>query len=135
MRPCLDCGQPAPGTRCDACRLAHARGVERQRDRPTTTRRGYGSRWKRLSRQARRMQPWCSRCGTELDLTGDHVVALAAGGPRLPRIDSGGLDVLCRRCNAAKGARTWGNTRDGRPSVPRPQAESRLQTAPGGDAA
>jgi 5-methylcytosine-specific restriction endonuclease McrA len=34
-----------------------------------------------------------------MDLTADHVVPVAAGGP-----EDGPLTVLCRGCNSAKGA-------------------------------
>lgn len=46
----------------------------------------------------------CLRCGRgepEVQLTPDHVVALAAGG----RNDIGNIQPLCRSCNSSKGAR------------------------------
>ena len=49
----------------------------------------------------------CSRClhpGSEDNpLTADHRIAMARGGNRLPEVNE--LEVLCRRCNSAKGAR------------------------------
>lgn len=105
LKPCIDCGQPAPGSRCTECKVERARaGYVRAADRRgTTAERGYGSRWRRLSERARARQPWCSVCGTSEDLTVDHLVPLAAGGPRHPRL--GDVIVLCRSCNSRKGAR------------------------------
>jgi 5-methylcytosine-specific restriction enzyme A len=40
-------------------------------------------------------------CGSTSDLTADHVVPLAAGGTH-----DGPRQVLCRRCNSSKGARS-----------------------------
>ena len=54
----------------------------------------YGRAWTTFSKQLRREQPWWSRCGTDEDLTVDHV---------LPGTGAGGYMVLCRRCNSAKG--------------------------------
>jgi len=48
---------------------------------------------------------WCPGVGVpphaDADLTADHVIAVAVVGS-----GDGPLQVLCRRCNAAKGART-----------------------------
>ncbi len=53
--------------------------------------------WRKLSKQMREAQPWCSFCGSGSDLTLDHVE---------PGKGSGGYMVLCRSCNSAKGARS-----------------------------
>ena len=62
---------------------------------PTTLlpRTRYGPAWQRLSKQLRDAQPWCSKCGSNIDLTLDHI---------LPGTGAGGYQVLCRRCNSAK---------------------------------
>ena len=44
--------------------------------------------------------PQCLCCGTEKDLTGDHVVSLKMGGDDWPS----NLQTLCGRCNKSKGA-------------------------------
>jgi len=54
LRPCLDCGEPTALTRCPEHR-------------------GYDAEWDRLSRRARRLQPWCSDCGSTEDLQADHL--------------------------------------------------------------
>lgn len=92
--PCLDCGQPSNGhTRCSACNRNH----EKTR-RPHTTARGYGTAWVRLVKQAIDAQPFCSHCGTEHDLTGDHIDPTIRQGPDL----ADNVQVLCRACNSRK---------------------------------
>lgn len=92
--PCIDCGEPSPTTRCPD-------------HQPTQTRpsraAGYDAAWDRLSRRARRLQPFCSDCGTRDDLTCDH-------SPEAWRRKNAGLpirltdvDVVCRPCNSRRG--------------------------------
>lgn len=97
-RPCLRCGEPTTATYCPACRPAD------RRDRTGDPR--WTARWRRLSRQARRLQPACSNCGATTDLTTDHRQPIAAGGPAFPNLT--GLDVLCRSCNSTKATRKPG---------------------------
>jgi 5-methylcytosine-specific restriction endonuclease McrA len=58
-----------------------------------TPRTRYGAQWDRLSKQLRQEQPWCTRCGSDQDLTVDHII---------PGSVEGGLMVLCRPCNSRK---------------------------------
>lgn len=44
----------------------------------------------------------CAFCGTDADLTVDHITPVARGGNGFPE----NLQCLCRRCNSQKGART-----------------------------
>lgn len=53
----------------------------------------YDGEWQRMSREARRAQPWCTICGDTDDLVLDHVI---------PGSHEGGLMVLCRLCNSRK---------------------------------
>ncbi len=104
-RPCLDCGvlvlnpEPNDGARCWKCRDSRRydhrpqRG-ERQND-PGASARGYDSRWQRLSKQARREQPFCAECGCPEDLTTDHLV--------WPARTLKDVQVLCRPCNSSRG--------------------------------
>lgn len=46
--------------------------------------------------------PLCLACGTDEDLSLDHVVPLARGG----RNDIGNMQVLCMPCNISKGTKT-----------------------------
>lgn len=120
LRPCIECGEPADGSRCTDHQLPSPPKTG------TTTERGYDQTWRKLSERARRLQPWCSDCFTTEDLTADHSERAwerkAAGKPIRLR----DTDVVCRSCNALRGrARPTGeDPRDRRPD-PRWQAESR----------
>lgn len=91
---CLDCGQPSPEPRCED----HARPT----NRPSRAA-GYDAAWDRLSRRARRLQPFCSDCGATTDLTCDH------SPEAWERKDAGlairlrDVDVVCRACNSRRG--------------------------------
>ncbi len=96
-RPCLTCGAiTRHGSRCPNCT------ARQERKRGTTTQRGYGSDWQARSRHITRLVGRCEACGAEHTatnpLTLDHVIAKARGGT------DDLVQVLCRRCNSAKGA-------------------------------
>ena len=97
---CSSCGwayeKPYSGDagRCPDCQ------TQRQQDRPTTTQKGLGSRWRKIARQQVMDYPWCAYCGATEDLTCDHVRPRALGGTA-----EGPLQTLCRTCNSRKGAR------------------------------
>lgn len=92
-RPCLDCGEPGPGTRCPDCQ--QHRPAERARG--TAHERGYDARWTRLSRRARRLQPFCTWCGAVDHLQADHL--------RWPARSLDDVRVLCQPCHATAPAR------------------------------
>lgn len=98
MKPCLRCGEPSDTSRCPDCRPKD----ERPRDRVTRANR---SAWKNLSKRLRKLQPWCTACGSPGDLTVDHIDPLDAGGDPY---DLDNLQVLCRSCNTRKHAGTLG---------------------------
>lgn len=76
MKPCLSCGEPIDDGRCTDCRPT---------DTDMTTERGYDHRCRVLSERARKLQPFCTTCGTTADLTTDHspeaCLRKAAGKP------------------------------------------------------
>ncbi len=123
-KPCLVCGEPSARSRCPEHRLddhhqtAHARG--------------YDARWRRLSAKARRLQKFCTDCGTTTDLTADHSPEAwrrhGAGKP-IRLVD---IDVVCRPCNARRG-RARGLDPKGAGQRPEGKAKSRSQF-PGGAA-
>lgn len=87
----------------------HAREQNRHvaRTKPTAVTRDWTERRRRaaaVTEHRRRHGSWCPGwqrpAHAALDLTADHVVAVAAGGD--PR---GELIVRCRSCNSAKGMR------------------------------
>lgn len=100
MVPCLVCGEPSKGSRCDEHR------------KPSAT--GRGRRWTELSRRMRRRQPWCEIClrskeEVEADGEGlevDHIVPLFKGGAMY---DPANLRVVCGPCNRrAQRDELWG---------------------------
>jgi hypothetical protein len=106
LRLCLDCGVIAEGSRCPQ----HAAERERQRTSAKRQRRPAADQAER-ARRAAVVDEWVRTRGyvcpgwrrephASVDLTADHVVAVAAGGR-----EDGELGVLCRACNGSKGAR------------------------------
>jgi 5-methylcytosine-specific restriction enzyme A len=109
LRPCVDYGEISEAARCPQ----HARDLK-----PSRHERGYGNAWARLSKRARRRQPWCSDCGSQDDLTVDH-------SPEAWERHEAGLEitldlvtVVCRSCNGRRG-RARPMSDEGR--VPAPQ--------------
>jgi 5-methylcytosine-specific restriction protein A len=110
LSACLGCGTPATSTRCEQC-APEARREQQRRDdarRGSATARGYDAAWSRLSARARRLQPWCTDCQTtgtaDNPLTADHLPGSwdkRAAGKRLTLSD---VEVVCSRCNIARGA-------------------------------
>lgn len=96
---CLGCGEPADGTRCPECKAEH----ERTTGRPTREQRGYDKRWRRLSERARRLQRFCTDCGTAEDLTADHSPEAWARRARGLSIRLQDVEVVCRPCNSRRG--------------------------------
>lgn len=99
LRPCLVCGEPTNGPRC----LEHT--IDTQ---PSAAARGYDWQWQKLSKQARRLQPFCIDCGATTELQCDHSpeawAAKAAGKP----IKLSMVDVVCGPCNVKRGAARGG---------------------------
>jgi 5-methylcytosine-specific restriction protein A len=106
MQPCVTCGEVSDGPRCEE-------------HRPTTTdlrglsyrQRGYDSRWDRLSRRARAIQPFCSDCGTTERLTADHTPEAWRRKAEGLEIRLQEIDVLCNDCNVRRGSSRPGSAR------------------------
>lgn len=117
LKPCLVCGDVSAQSRCAEHRLP-------DRKAPAAAR-GYGPAWTRLSKRARRLQPWCSDCGSTHDLQLDHTPETWArhdAGLPIRLEDTGG--VCCGPCNRARGqARPRGGTPSAPPNDPRPKAK------------
>jgi len=135
VRPCLEpsCGVPTgnPGGRCPECTAARQAATDARRG--THTKRGYDARWERLSRRAIALSPVCEDCGHtgswENPLTADH-----ARWPARSLADVAG--VVCRRCNARRGAargpraRTRATSSDEGATVPRPRGVTLARPLP-----
>lgn len=110
---CAECGQPyemdGAAGKCDDCRPRRDYSTERKifpsrREAGNRHARGYDNEWQRLSLRARRRQPWCSDCGSPHDLTADHSVAAWQRKEAGKSIRLQDIDVVCRSCNAVRGA-------------------------------
>jgi hypothetical protein len=66
-------------------------------NRNNSDRRRTTTHWQHLSKHARQLQPWCSSCGTDTDLTVD----LIAGGDH-SKATLRDVQVLCRSCHSHK---------------------------------
>jgi 5-methylcytosine-specific restriction protein A len=106
LKPCLSCGEPSPASYCDEHK-------PKATPKASAHSRGYTHRWIALSRQARRLQPFCTDCLTPGSaanpLTLDHTPAAWAkvtAGKTLTLKDCANklLVVRCLRCNVAAGA-------------------------------
>jgi 5-methylcytosine-specific restriction protein A len=97
VKSCLDCGEPIHTTRCEQHRLPEP-------PKPSAASRGYNNAWTRLSKRARRLQPFCTSCGATEDLQADHSPeAWARKAAGLP-IRLQDIDVVCGTCNRSRGA-------------------------------
>jgi len=129
-RPCLTCGEVSEGSRCPD----HTR--ERHRDRTSARSRGYDGRHDRLSKRARKLQPFCLDCLTTENLTLHHTEEAwrRHEARKPPRLSD--YVVLCGPCNNRRGSsRTATGLDKPRGRVPPEtdkgpfgQAESRLHT-------
>lgn len=113
MRPCLGagCDELTDERRCPDHQEAAQRTVSVLRG--TSRERGYDAAWTRLSARARRLQPFCSDCGTAEHLTADHLPsawARKAAGLSLRLVD---VDVVCGECNVRRGSSRPGTERAG----------------------
>lgn len=102
--PCLTCGELSPTSRCETCTRAHNREVAKRYPPRGSRSRGYDHNWDKLSIRARRLQPFCSHCGSPDDLQCDHTPrAWKRKELGLP-IRLSDVDVLCGPCNRRAGA-------------------------------
>ncbi len=91
------CAEPG----CASLVYGQTRCPQHARPRLTRTQAGWDNNWLRLSKQMISEQPWCSICYATDDLTLDHIKPLKWGGASIRE----NARVLCRACNAKKGAR------------------------------
>lgn len=123
QRPCLTCGElTTSSTRCDDCRRARdreAEAVRYARDGRRQRREGHESAaWRRLSKKARKMQPWCNLCGrraNELEpyerLELDHLPSAWDKYEHNKPILLTDVQVLCNTCNTKIGSSRPGSKR------------------------
>lgn len=95
---CAECGEPSQGTYCDVHKPAPAPRVRPSRSV------GYDTAWDKLSKRARKLQPFCTDCGATEDLTGEHTPRAWDRKNRGLPIRLVDIEVLCRVCNSRRGA-------------------------------
>lgn len=111
LKPCAEfnCGELATGTYCPA--HTHKKPPNRSIPTEPPAARGYDQAWRKLSERARKLQPFCTDCGTREDLTADHspeAWARKAAGKTIRLRD---ITVLCLPCNVRRGAARGNNPR------------------------
>lgn len=105
-KPCIECGLVGETSPCEDC-APSATTLRRTSPRE----RGYDAAWDRVSKQARRLQPFCTDCGTEDNLTADHLpIAWVRKEQGLPiRVED--VEVVCSDCNVKRGTSRVGSDR------------------------
>ena len=103
LKPCLVCGEPCQTGRC-------ADHPPKPRRRPSRAV-GYDAAWDRLSRKARAIQPFCTDCGTDQNLTCDHLPEAWARKARGLSLRLADVDVVCATCNKRRGSSRPGTPR------------------------
>ena len=64
----------------------------------------YDYRWRQLSKKARKLQPFCTDCGSPYDLTADHTEQAWQRYYAGKTVRLQDIDVVCRSCNSERGA-------------------------------
>lgn len=109
MKPCIVCGEPSTESRCEE-HVKRGRTDSQRAKRPKNRSRGsgYTHTWDKLSRRARRIQPWCSDCGAKEDLQCDHTPAAWERHEQGLPIRLQDVDVVCGLHNRERGAARGG---------------------------
>lgn len=81
------------------------------RDRGKTVARGYNASWDRISKKARRIQPFCTDCGTEDRLQADHLPSAWDRWHQGRSVQLVDVDVVCAACNTDRGSSRPGSDR------------------------
>ena len=122
LRPCLTCGELSPNSRCEQHTREHRAGREREQYRRKGRRtRASGhddASWRRLSKRARKLQPWCNLCGRRADeledyerLELDHLPSAWDKYEHNKPILLTDVQVLCNTCNNKLGSSRPGSER------------------------
>lgn len=104
LRPCIECGEISEAERCDEHRLKSRDRLNGDGHALNAQARGYDAAWNRLSKRARRLQPFCSDCGATEDLQCDHTPQAWARHAVGKVIRIKDVDVVCGSCNRRRGS-------------------------------
>lgn len=124
LKPCLDCGELSDRNRCKDHRRALRQAKEQRYIELHGERRqraeGHGTtEWIRLSKRARRLQPWCLDCrrtAEELQAVGerleaDHLPSAWHKHSQGKALSLNDIEVVCGQCNRARGSSRVGTDR------------------------
>lgn len=110
-RPCLSCGELSSGSRCEDCTTTHNRITARAYETVSARNKGYDPAWDKLSIRARKLQPFCLKCGTAEDLQADHTPEAWRRKAKGLSIRLKDIQVLCGKCNREEGEARPGSPR------------------------
>ncbi|WP_369015737.1 HNH endonuclease [Streptomyces hintoniae] len=82
------------GTQCPQC----GSRPRKHKSKNTRTPGAYDYQWQKVRAEAIAANPQCLFCGSDRDLTGDHIVPLKEGGTST----RDNVRVLCRSCNTRR---------------------------------
>ena len=106
VRLCRHCGRVVRDGRYahDECGKAYQREKSRRRreKKGTTAQRGYDGVHERLSKLAIARHPYCTDCGSIVDLCADHIIPTSQGGRNV----LSNYQVRCRACNSSRAAKS-----------------------------
>lgn len=123
LRPCLDCGELSPNSRCEQHTREHRAGREREqysrKGRRTRASGHDDAAFRRLGRAAKRQQPWCLDCGRTAEqvresgdrLEADHLPSAWHKREHKKTILLSDIEVVCGPCNIARGSSRPGSKR------------------------
>lgn len=121
MKACVECGEVTNESRCPEHRYANP----------------YDAAWRRLSRKARKLQPFCQLCGNTDELQLDHTPQAWDRWIAGKKIRLADVRVLCGPCNRDAGQAKPGAGRRKTRGIPptneaadTPDSDSRLHTGP-----
>ena len=120
LKVCLVCGTVTDQPRCELHRPVAM-------PKTSSTARGYDYAWAKLSKRARKLQPFCVDCGTTNDLTADHSPEAWDRKARGLIIRLQDISVVCRGCNSKRGAARGGEQGLIEPSLD-PRAKAKFLT-------
>lgn len=129
LRPCITCGELGEHSRCTDCSTEHRKQYT-VTPKVSPQVRGYDQTWRKLSERARRLQPWCTTCGTDQNLTADHSPEAWRRREQGKPIRLKDISVECMTCNIDAGPARPGGTRYPRP-FPTLSAEAKFGSVTG----
>jgi 5-methylcytosine-specific restriction protein A len=104
LRPCIVCGLPGPGARCEKHQLGGFQRFDRSRHD------AYGGTWPQVRKQVLAEEPVCMICHAAPSVEADHIVPVRLGGPSTRENARG----VCKRCNLRRAAEASASVRRGK---------------------